>query len=425
MAILLKNAQYLNWKSLEITETNILVYEGIDEKIEFIDRISPEIEKTAKTVLDCRGMIATKSFAVGHHHAYSALSRGMPAPAKNPQSFREILQYIWWNLDKALNRDMVEASALATAIACAKSGASFIIDHHASPNFIDGSLEIMAAAFEKIGLSHLLCYEISDRDGEKIAQNGLDETNAYLKNYQGLVGLHASFTLGDKTMKKASQLMENHNSGVHIHVAEGVYDQQQCEEHYGMRVVERLKHFGMLESPKSILAHCLHLSSYERRLLHDSKAWIVENMESNLNNNVGFFNAEGLGDRIMLGTDGMHSDMLRSAQMAFFAGQYKDTIDFGSAWKRFRNTHNYIETNNFKGDGENNLVLLKYDSPTAINASNFLGHFIFGLNSSHVQHLISNGQLIMKNRTLLNIDEEEILEFTKIQSQRLWETLKK
>jgi len=123
---------------------------------------------------------------------------------------------------------MIEASALATAMACAKAGATFVIDHHASPNFINRSLEVISNAFEKVGISNLLCYEITDRDGKEKATQGLDETENYLKENQGLVGLHASFTVGDSTLKKAAELMEKANSGIHIHVAEDLYDQKFC-----------------------------------------------------------------------------------------------------------------------------------------------------------------------------------------------------
>jgi cytosine/adenosine deaminase-related metal-dependent hydrolase len=423
MSIILKNTTYINWETLEFSKTHIKVYEGRDGKIEFFENLDEIPISEKDSLLDCQGKYVTKSFAVGHHHAYSALSRGMPAPRKNPNNFHEILQYIWWNLDKALDKDMVEASALATALTCAKSGSSFVIDHHASPNYIKGSLEIMAQAFEKVGLSHLLCYEISDRDGMDKAQQGLEETEDYFQNHQGLVGLHASFTVGNNTMKKAADLMQKYDSGVHIHVAEDGYDQKHCEAQYGQRVLERLEGFGVLDSSKTILGHCLHLSEKEREIIKKSKAFVVQNMESNLNNNVGLFNAAGLGDRIMLGTDGMHSDMIRSAQATFFSGQARDNIDFISAYQRFRKVHEYLKINQFTGDGDNNLVVLDYPAPTEFNQHNFLGHFLFGWSSKDVKDVISNGKLIVKNGIIQTLNESEILEFTKEQSKRLWDKL--
>jgi putative selenium metabolism protein SsnA len=419
--IVLKNASYIDWQTLDFKKTDIVVEEGMDAEIRFG---TEDVAKDA-TVIDCAGMIVMKSFVVGHHHAYSALSRGMGAPRKSPSNFYEILEYVWWTLDKALDKDMVEASAYATAIACAKAGSTFVIDHHASPNFIKGSLDIMAKAFDRVGLSHLLCYEITDRDGLDKAEAGLEETSDYLKHRQGLVGLHASFTVGDASLKKAVDLMQSTRSGIHIHVAEDLYDQEHCVNHHEKRVVERLHEFGALDSSKTILGHCLHLSDGEREILNQSKAWVVQNTESNLNNNVGYFNSEGLGSNIMMGTDGMHSDMLRSAQQAFFVGQGFDSINYPESYRRFRNAHHYLSQNSFNGDGENNLVVMDYQSPTPIDKDNFLGHFIFGFQSADVKHLISNGKLILKDRQLQTVNESEILKFTRQQAKRLWEKMKK
>jgi cytosine/adenosine deaminase-related metal-dependent hydrolase len=423
MSIILKNATYINWQTLEFSQTNILIEEGSDASIHFYTSIEDIVTDQNHTIIDCTNKFVTKSFVVGHHHAYSALATGMPSPKKNPQNFLEILQNIWWKLDKALDKDMIEASALATAIACAKSGSTFVIDHHASPNFIEGSLEIIARAFEKVGINHLLCYEISDRDGLDKAELGLNETQSYLKKHQGLVGLHASFTLGDETLQKAADLIDKYQSGIHIHVAEDNYDQEDCIKTYGKRVIERLNDNGFLNSSKTILAHCLHLSDNERNIINESKAWVVQNTESNLNNKVGHFNSKGLGNQIFLGTDGMHSDMIRSAQWAHFTGLEFDHFAFGDIYHRLRNVHNYLKTNNIKGDGENNLVVLDYPSATPVNSENFLGHFLFGLNSSYIQHVIANGRLIVKDWKILTIDEERILQFTRQQTSIMWRLL--
>ena len=423
MSIILKNATFIHWKTLEFTQTSIKVESGLNGGITFLPVDLSGIDISKDEVIDCTGKLVTKAFAVGHHHVYSTLARGMPVPPKQPENFLQILEYVWWNLDKALDKEMIEASALSTAMACAKAGSAFVIDHHASPNAIRGSLEIIANAFDRVGVSHLLCYEISDRDGHEKAQLGLQETEEYLNANQGLVGLHASFTVGDESLKKAVDLMKKTNSGIHIHVAEDLADQNHCQHHNDRQVVERLHHFGVLNSPKTILAHCLHLNENERSLIRNSPAWIVENAESNLNNNVGHFRGTNLGKNIMLGTDGMHSDMLRSAQAAFFAGQEADQINVPEAYRRFRNVHHYLADNHFEGDGENNLVVLDYDSPTPITEHNFLGHFVFGLSSNHIRHVISNGSWLVKNKRLTNVNEKELLTFAKEQALRLWKKL--
>jgi cytosine/adenosine deaminase-related metal-dependent hydrolase len=423
MSIILKNACFINWKNLEFSNTNIKVNEGPDETLKFFNDFDEINISHNDEIIDCKGKFVTKSFAVGHHHAYSALSRGMPAPRKTPANFLEILKYIWWNLDKALDKDIIEASALATAIACAKAGSTFIIDHHASPNHIKGSLEIIANAFEKVGLQHLLCYEISDRDGLRKSQQALEETERYLQNNQGLVGLHAAFTVGIETLLKSVDLMEKYNTGIHIHVAEDKYDQEYSKKHYNKTVVKRLHEFGVLNSSKTILAHCLHINKEERNLIANSPAFVVQNSESNLNNGVGHFNSSRLGNNIFIGTDGMHSDMIRSLQLSYFTGKEYDNTDLKKAYNRLRMVHNYLKLNSFKGDGENNLIILNYDSPTEMHQNNFLGHLFFGINSNHIETVISNGKIISRNNSLQNTNEEDVTSFLKEQANRLWAKL--
>jgi len=422
MSLFLKDATYIEWETLEFKKSHLKVTPGANGRVEFIDAVP--LKTRADQILNCQGKFVTKSFGNAHHHIYSVLSRGMPAPKNKPENFYEILRYIWWNLDKKLEIDMIEASALFAAMECLKSGVTFVIDHHSSPNAIEGSLETIAGAFEFLGVSHLLCYEISDRDGMQTGLEGFTQTEHYLKSAQGLVGLHASFTLSDHSLRRAALLVDKFKTGVHIHVAEDKYDQEHCKINYKKQVVERLDEFGFLNSSKTILAHCLHLSKNEKNLISDSNAWVAENIESNLNNNVGCFSAKSLGNRIMLGTDGMHSDMLRSALYAYFAGQMTQQLGPGDIYSRFRNIHHYLHQNGFTGDGENNLVILDYPGPTEINSGNFLGHFIYGLNSRHVEHVISKGEIVVKERKLVNMNEEDILRFTREMGNKLWKKLR-
>ncbi len=425
MPLILKNATFIDWQTLTFRKTHIRVTEGESGGIEFFDKMPPSSQlEQADQILDCDGRLVTRSFGNGHHHVYSALARGMPVPPRPPKNFLEILELIWWRLDKALDLDMIRASALVTAVACAKNGVTFVIDHHSSPNAIEGSLEVIAEVFDRVGVSHLLCLELSDRDGPDVRNRGLTETENYLKTGRpGLVGLHASFTVGEELLGRAVDLAERWHTGIHIHVAEDPIDEERTQRDYGKRVLERLWDSGALELGQTILAHGLHLNEKERALFRASRAYLVENVESNWNNNVGVFRAEGLGDRLLLGTDGMHSDMLRSAKAAFFVGRPEDT-PAEAIYARLRGIHRYLKENHFPGDGENNLVVLNYDSPTEITPENFLSHFIYGIDSRHVESVISSGKLIIHKGEILTVNEQEILDFSRQQGRRLWERLK-
>ena len=427
MTLYLKDATYIDWKTLAFRSGHLAVDDGDDGGIRFVDALPPKDRHGADDrALDCSRRLVTKSFGCGHHHIYSALARGMPAPSKIPGNFSEILQYIWWHLDKSLDTEMIEASALVSALYCAKNGVTFVIDHHASPFAIENSLETIAGAFDRVGISHLLCYEISDRDGEGPGEEGLEETDRYLSSgRQGHVGLHASFTVGEDLLNRAVALARKHNTGLHVHVAEDAMDQESCLRQHNKRVVERYTEAGVLDLPRSILSHCIHLDEKEKDLIRQSGVWVAQNTESNLNNNVGVTNYRELGENIILGTDGMHSDMLRSAKAAFLTGQGTEGLDMAGVYSRFRKIHDYIGDNGFSGDGDNNLVILDYDSPTDIDESNFLGHFVYGIDARHVESVISSGKLIVENKKLLTVAEEEILGFSREMGRKLWEKMQK
>lgn len=426
MTVYLKNATYVDWRSLEFKRTHLAVSPAKDQPFRFLETVPSEDGLADDDeIVDCKDKLVTKSFACAHHHIYSALARGMPPPEKVPENFHDILEYIWWRLDKSLDTEMIEASALVSALYCAKNGVTLVIDHHASSHAVENSLTTIAKAFDRIGISHLLCYELSDRDGEGPKQKGLEETENYLKaGKEGHVGLHASFTVGDDLLERAVSLAEKYGTGIHVHVAEDAVDQACCLRHHGKRVVERFHDVGVLNLPKSILAHCIHLDDHEKRLIRESGVWVVENIESNQNNNVGVTGYKDITGNVMLGTDGMHSDMLRSAKAAFLAGQGTEGIDVAGIYERFRKVHVYMHEHGFSGDGENNLVVLDYDSPTPIHQDNFLGHFVYGIDASHVQSVISSGKLIVKDRTLLTGDEADILRFSREMGNRLWHKMK-
>ncbi len=425
MTLYLKNATFLDWQSLEIKRTHLAVEEGSQNGISLPTTLPSEDTMAREDrVIDCAGKLVTKSFGCGHHHIYSTLARGMPAPPKIPANFTEILQYVWWHIDKRLDLEMIEASALASAIYCAKSGVTLVVDHHASPMAIKGSLSAIAQAFDRVGIAHLLCYEISDRDGEATREEGLAETDSFLAaGHQGHVGLHASFTVGDELLKKAVALAKKHDSGLHVHVAEDRADQEDALAKYGKRVVERFEKAGALELKKSIFAHCIHLTDREKALLRESGVWVVQNVESNQNNNVGATGYTGLTGNVMLGTDGMHSDMLRSAKAAYLVGQHTEGISPDQMYERFRNVHRFIKTMGAEGDGDNNLVILDYDTPTEITSGNFTGHFIYGLESNHVLSVIAQGKVIVEERRITSVDEAEILTYAREQGLRLWQKL--
>ncbi len=421
MSLYLTAATFLDPAQEKPAQGTLQVTEGHDGLVEMVSG-PPSSPAPDDTILDCSGHLVVPAFGCGHHHAYSALARGMRGPSRTPSSFSEILELVWWPLDRALDHEMLEACALVTALECARSGVTFVIDHHSSPNAVRGALSILATAFEKVGVRLLPCVELSDRDGVASREAGLGETEDYLASGRpALVGLHASFTVGEELLQRAVDLARRFETGVHLHMAEDQVDQEITLRGHGVRVVERLKGAGALDLHGTIMAHCLHLDAHERGLIADSPAWVVQNSESNLNNAVGTFDARGLGERIMLGTDGLHSDMIRSARAAYLVGQGVDRPSPVAIHERLRAVHRYAAEVGL--EASNDLVVLEYDPPTPLTVENWPGHLAFGLSSRHVRHVVSSGRLIVRDRRSTQVDETDVSSLARRQAARLWSRL--
>ncbi|MBZ0172746.1 MAG: amidohydrolase family protein, partial [Phycisphaerales bacterium] len=244
-----------------------------------------------------------------------------------------------------------------------------------------------------------------------------------LASHQGLVGLHASFTVSDELLDKAISLAADNDTGVHVHVAEAESDQRHCLETHGVRCVHRFARAGVLDLPHTILAHCIHLDESERAVLGDSRAWVSQQVESNLNNGVGIPDARGFEDRVFLGTDGMNGDCLAAVRASYLAGQSVDAPSPMQVYRRLRRVHDYLESNSFTGDGENNLVILDYHPPTPVTSENWPAHVVYALNRSHIDTVISDGRVIILGGRSTLVDEQEIMETAREQAVRLWSVL--
>ncbi len=242
------------------------------------------------TRIDCTGCLVVPGNVNAHMHLYSALARGMPYRLDPPGDFVQILQRVWWRLDRALDPDSIRASALAGGMDALLTGTTTVVDHQASPEAIDGSLDVIAQALADIGLRSVLCYEVTDRDGPERAMAGVEENRRFLKAgwplARGMVGAHASFTLSDETLGACAEVARDAGVGVHIHVAEDAADQRDAEARFGSSVVPRLARAGVLNG-SALLAHCVHVDAEEIEAIRDAGATVAHNPRSNMNNSVG------------------------------------------------------------------------------------------------------------------------------------------
>jgi putative selenium metabolism protein SsnA len=380
---------------------------------------------------DCSGTLIVPGNVCAHHHLYSALSRGMPYHLAPPVTFTEILQRVWWRLDRALDERAIRASALRGGLDALRAGTTTIVDHHASPNVIDGSLDIIAEVLEQLGVRSVLCYEVSDRDGSERAAAGIAENRRFLTRppglARGMVGAHASFTLSDDTLAQLVDVARLGGAGVHIHVAEDAADQLDAVARSGLGVVDRLARAGVLTGD-ALLAHCVHVATPELRAVADAGATVVCNARSNMNNSVGHSPFNHLGPRVALGTDGIGGDMFTESQVGYFRARESEVGTAGS-WPLARladgarfagRVHGEPLLGTVRPGAPADLVVLDYPTPTPVTADNLAGHWVFGLSPGQVRDVFVAGEAVIEDRRSTRIDEREVAAAGAGEAERLW-----
>ncbi len=274
-------------------------------------------------VVDCAGKLVMPGFICAHHHFYSTMARGMAIPGEPAANFVQILERLWWKLDRALSDEDITVSSQVPLIECIRNGTTTVIDHHASPGAREGSLDLIEKAVRQAGLRASLCYEVSDRNAEG---GGIEENERFIKKtgkgdgqVAAMMGLHASFTLSDRTLERCVGIARDADVGCHIHVAEDAADRENSMRKYGLPTVLRLEKLGVA-GPKSLFVHCVHVDEAEMERIAATQTPVVHNPESNMNNAVGVTPVLDLlkkGALVGLGTDGMSSDMLAQMRCAY------------------------------------------------------------------------------------------------------------
>jgi putative selenium metabolism protein SsnA len=395
---------------------------------------------------DAAGQLVLPAAICAHTHFYGAFARGMAVPGEAPANFLQILESLWWRLDKALTLEDVRYSALVCLADAVRHGTTTLIDHHASPNAIEGSLDTIAEAVQEAGLRASLCYEVTDRDGVEWAQAGIKENARFARRLaKSLVsnprsqiaasfGLHASLTLSDETLAGCVAAARELGLGFHVHAAEDVADQEDAMRKYGKRVIHRLHDAGILGS-RTIAVHCVHVDEAEIATLAETGTWVTHQPRSNMNNGVGVAPVEAMlraGVNVGLGNDGFSNQMFAEMKAAYLVhklAQRDPRAMPGDVVMRLAYANNARLTRVFwpelvlgelRKDAAADLVFLDYHPTTPLTAGNLPWHLLFGVEASMITATVCAGRVLMRERTLLTLDEEAITTRSRELAARVW-----
>ena len=392
--------------------------------------------------IDAKGGVIMPAFINTHEHIYSAMARGLSIKGYNPKGFLDILDGQWWTIDRHLTLEQTKYSAVETLISCIRNGVTTVFDHHASFGQIGGSLFTIADVAKELGVRACLCYEISDRDGMDKARESVMENAEFIRYalkddtdmIAGMMGMHAQFTISDATMELAAANKPD-EVGYHIHVAEGIEDLHDCLKKYGKRIVDRLMDFNIL-GEKTLLGHCIYINPHEMDLIKDTNTMVVHNPESNMGNACGCPPTMELVHRGILtglGTDGYTHDMLESYKVANVLHKHH-LCDANAAWGEvpkmlFENNaaiaNRYFNTplGVLKEGAAGDVIVVDYNPPTQLDASNINGHILFGMTGRDVVTTVANGRVLMKDREIKVIDVEEAMAKCREESAKLWHSI--
>ena len=434
--------------SLLITNGHLVT---LDEANRFIDNGSVYIEdrriievgdsttitRTADHCIDARGSVVMPGLINTHHHLYSTFARGFTPPGTPARNFEEILSKLWWKLDAALDTEDVYYSALLALIDAARAGCTTIIDHHASPACVDGSLDQLEKAFRDVGLSGCLSYEVSDRnrEGEGIAENERwirkcrDANDGQMS---ALFGMHALMTLGTDTLQRCAEIGKALDFGFHVHAAEDRIDARLTTERYGRQLMQRFQDFE-IPGEKTIFVHGSYMMQDEMELLHSSGSMLVNNPESNMNNGLKvapFLEFLKHGVTVGVGTDGMSGHLISQARAMYLhqrTVQRDPGIAFAEACQVLLENNRSIANRVFDeprgalAPGQlADIMIPEYLPFTPLNADTFYGHLLFGLSFAPVRTTIARGRVIMEDGRLAHLDEEAIRARCARRAASLW-----
>lgn len=388
-----------------------------------------EIQKVKLKTIDLGGRLVLPGLLNPHHHLYSALATGL-APLGPTDTFTRILENLWWPLDRSLDEESIYYSAISGLMQSLRYGVTTVIDHHASMHAIKGSLEIIAEAFRKMGMKGLLCYEVSDREGEAALDAQIEENLVFWQKHKsdphihGLFGMHANFTLSETSMRRIAEAKPQ-EMPLHIHCGEAAGDLAFCRERGYAGPVDRLRAFGLL-SRQSLLAHCIHLSDRDYDILYAMQPVVISNPESNANNNVGRMDT-GKIRRYVLGTDGMTGNMLGTfrSHFLFRNGVLPNPADLLFAYPAEIMQHYFSGWGKIKSGAAADLAVTNYRPVTPLNPDNLFFHLIFGVQGKEMFMTIADGKILFCDNTLQRIDEDAMNVEIKKTVKRLYERYQK
>lgn len=414
MKILIKNGYVVSMVS-DIKVADVLIE---DDRIAKIGTINEEADK----VIDATGKVVMPGLINAHTHMPMSLFRGYSDELELMPWLKEM-----WKVEDKMKSDDVYWASLVSSIEMIKSGTTTFNDQY----FFE---EDIAKAAEKSGLRAILSRS-SIGEGEeclKRLQEQEDLYNNWHNKANGRIkvctGIHAPYTCPPDTIKKTLELADRLGTPVHIHYLETKDEINQIANKYNKNVTDYLKDLGLFNY-HVILAHGVHENDYDISVLKNISGGIVHNPISNMKLGSGFAPVRKLRDagiNVALGTDGQGStntlDMFEEIKLAAYlqkglhgsatAISAKDVLEMATI-EGARVLGIDSEVGSLEVGKKADIILIDLNKAHLLPRHDIYSLLAYSVNGADVDTSIIDGNIVMENRIIKNINEQEA--FAKIE----------
>ncbi|MEM0348341.1 MAG: amidohydrolase [Zestosphaera sp.] len=379
------------------------------------------------------------------------LVQGMLKACANYRKLISWLKECVWPLQGSMTQEEALASATLTILELIKSGTTSFLETGLVGRY--GPDKIIETIL-KSGLRAAVSRHVMDMSGYALEKGALHEglvedgetsmkdTLRLYSKYHGREGrVYVWFgprTPGAVSVELYREIVERAKelkTGITMHLAEVREDVEYTTKTFNMKPVDFAKWLGLV-GPNVVLVHVVWVTDDEINTLAKTRTNVSHNPSSNGKLGSGIARVSDMlraGVNVTLGTDGGPSndnyDLIEEMHVAIIlqnaykmdpeALRAEDVLEMatirGAEALGLSDKVGSIEVGK-RAD----LITIKYWDPKLMPMNDPISHVVFAANGSHVQDVIVDGKIIMKNRNVLTLDEDEVLREVELRSSELF-----
>jgi 5-methylthioadenosine/S-adenosylhomocysteine deaminase len=391
----------------------------------------------ATETLDCAGKVLMPGLINAHTHAAMTLLRGL---ADDLRLDVWLLGYMMPVEREFVSPDFVRLGTKLACIESIRSGVTCFADMYYYEEDVAGA--IAEAGLRALCSETVLKFPAPDAHS---FEESLTAARLFIQRWKGhplivpSVAPHAPYTCTEEILRESAKLAVEFDVPLQIHLAETASEVENSRHEYGMPVIPYVKKNNLFDA-KVVAIHCVHIDSGEMLTLKHHHAGVAHNPTSNLKLGSGVAPVSKmmqLGLNIGIGTDGPASnndlDMFEEIRLAALLakGITGDPTALPASTALTMATRlgaKALHLDHLIGSLEpgKRADLILIDISTLHNTPRFqrdpdglYAQLVYAAKSTDVSDVMVNGKWLMRNRQLLTLDEQELMQQAKEYAHRI------